>query len=148
LGVLSLAEEMWEQAVEKYLALDRGLFLNPQYLIGEPGVWEANPDFLAISFPENMVWMVEVTKTPGPRLFGKVSSFEQDYSWRIREQLVGHKIIREAEGPSSWTIGLWIFAPSVDLPKLEGKATQAGLLNYKATALEDTIKPAWDKRFR
>jgi hypothetical protein len=41
-----------EQAVKIYLAMDRGLFLNPQYLIGTPGEWEANPDFLALEFPE------------------------------------------------------------------------------------------------
>ncbi len=30
--------DFWEEAVETYLAIDRGVFLNPQYLIGEPGV--------------------------------------------------------------------------------------------------------------
>jgi hypothetical protein len=56
-----MAENIREQAVETYLAIDRGLFLNPQYLIGTPGEWEANPDFLAICFPDKTVWMVEVT---------------------------------------------------------------------------------------
>ena len=35
-----MAGDIWEQAVETYLCMDRGLFLNPQYLIGTPGVWE------------------------------------------------------------------------------------------------------------
>jgi len=53
--------------------LDRGLSLNPQYLVGEPGIWEGNPDFLAIQFPENLVWMVEVSKSPGDPLYRKIA---------------------------------------------------------------------------
>src|SRR5208337_815692 len=103
-----MAEGIWEQAVETYLAIDRGVFLNPQYLIGEPGVWEANPDFLALSFPDKTVWMVEVTKAPRHSLFQKISSFEVDYAPRIRDQLVRHTVI-PSDGP--WEIGLWLFVP-------------------------------------
>ncbi len=143
-----MAEGFWEQAVETYLALDRGLFLNPQYLIGEPGVWEANPDFLAINFPENMVWMVEVTKTPRVALFNKISGFEQDYSWRIREQLVRYKIIRDECNSHNWAIGFWVFAPMTDLPNLENRLKAGGVKSYQATSLEETTFPSWEKRFR
>ncbi len=143
-----MAEGFWEQAVETYLALDRGLFLNPQYLIGEPGIWEANPDFLAISFPENMVWMVEVTKTPGGGLFSKISAFESDYPWRIREQLARHRVIRDEGNSVNWNIGLWIFAPAAVLPKLENRAKAAGVRSYQATPLEETTFPSWERRFR
>jgi len=143
-----LAEGFWEQAVETYLALDRGLFLNPQYLIGEPGVWEAYPDFLAISFPENIVWMVEVTKTPSAGLFNKLSAFEKDYSWRIREQLVRHRIIRGEGDSINWTIGVWIVAPQAALPKLENRLKAAGVKSYQVASLEETTFPSWEKRFR
>jgi len=143
-----LAEGLWEQAVETYLALDRGLFLNPQYLIGEPGVWEASPDFLAISFPENVAWMVEVTKTPNARLFNKISAFEQDYSWRIREQLVRHRVVRDDGEFINWTIGFWMFAPAADLPNLKKRSKAAGVKSYQTTPLEETTFPSWEKRFR
>ena len=143
-----MAEGFWEQAVETYLTLDRGLFLNPQYLIGESRVWEANPDFLAIRFPESEVWMVEVTKTPATKLFDKISAFEQQYSWRIREQLTRHKIIRADNISPDWKIGLWIFAPSKTLPKLKEKAVASGIDEFKTTSLEDTTFPSWDERFR
>ncbi len=100
-----MAEGFWEQAVETYLTLDCGLFLNPQYLIGEPKIWEACPDFLAISFPENMVWVVEVTKAPRPRLFNNMKIFETEYSPRIKEQLVRHKVIRDEGADEIWGIG-------------------------------------------
>ncbi len=81
-----MAERMWEQAVETYLSINRGIFLNPQYLIGQPGVWEANPDFLALDFPAKTAWMVEVTISP-TGLYIKISNFEAEYAPRIREQL-------------------------------------------------------------
>ncbi|MCR6733392.1 MAG: hypothetical protein NVV83_04560 [Afipia sp.] len=60
-----MAEGFWEQAVENYLKADRGMFLNGQYLIGEPNGWKAEPDFLAINFPNNEIWVVEVTASAG-----------------------------------------------------------------------------------
>ena len=92
--------------------------------------------------------MVEVTKTPAARLFNKISTFEQDYSPRIREQLMRHKIIRGEGDSNNWNIGLWILAPMAALPRLKNKAVAAGVESYQATPLEETTFPSWDKRFR
>ena len=56
--------DIWEQAVEIYLAMDRGLFLNPQYLIGTPMYGKPIQTFLLLEFPERRAWMIEVTKAP------------------------------------------------------------------------------------
>ena len=143
-----MAGDFWEQAVETYLAIDRGLFLNPQYLIGTPGEWEANPDFLAVAFPDSTVWMVEVTKSPRGSLFGKIDNFEREYARRIKEQLRKHLVIRGDEAWAEWAIGLWIFAPATALPKLEDRMGAAGVQKWLVTPLEKTIAPAWDDRFR
>ena len=141
--------DIWEQAVEIYLAMDRGIFLNPQYLIGTPGVWEANPDFLALEFPERRAWMVEVTKAPRARLFDKIKAFEGEYVPRIREQLVTHKVVPSESTIDDWAIGLWVFAPERTIAKLDGCMVAAGVKMPKVTPLEDTMKPsAWDDRFR
>jgi hypothetical protein len=143
-----MAEGIWEQAVETFLTIDRGLFLNPQYLVGEPGKWEANPDFLALCFPDNAAWMVEVTKAPRGSLFNKISLFERDYAPTIRGQLVQHQVIREENSELKWTVGLWIFAPAEWKPKLEDKLRAASVGKFRVTSLEDTTFPSWDARFR
>jgi hypothetical protein len=141
--------DIWEQAVETYLAMDRGIFLNPQYLIGEPNVWEANPDFLALEFPEKRVWMVEVTKAPRVGLFDKIKKFEVDYAPRIKAQLEIHKVVQSESEIGGWAIGLWIFAPQATLASLETRMLTAAVKARKVTALEDTLAPsAWDFRFR
>jgi hypothetical protein len=129
--------------------MDRGLFLNPQYLIGTPGVWEANPDFLALEFPEGRVWMVEVTKGPRINLLNKIRTFESDYAPRIKEQLEKHKVVHSESHANEWAIGLWVFAPQTALTNLESRIQAAGVKTSKVTALEDTMAPsAWDSRFR
>ncbi|MBV9747420.1 MAG: hypothetical protein JO157_01275 [Acetobacteraceae bacterium] len=143
-----MAGDFWEQAVETYLALDRWLFLNPQYLIGTPGVWEANPDFLAVAFPDNTVWMVEVTKSPRGSLFGKIDSFEHEYVPKIKDQLREHRVIRGDEAWAEWAVGLWIFAPDTALSKLESRMRAAGVQKWLVTSLEKTTAPAWEDRFR
>jgi hypothetical protein len=143
-----MAEGFWEQATETYLAIDRGLFLNPQYLIGTPGRWEANPDFLAINFPENIVWMVEVTKAPSKRLFGKIDQFEQEYVPRIKDQLLQHRVIRGENPWDEWVVGLWVFVPAAAKRKLEDRMQSAGVPKFQVTPLEETTFPPWDERFR
>jgi hypothetical protein len=145
-----MASDIWEQAVETYLAIDRGLFLNPQYLIGTPNVWEANPDFLALVFPEKVAWMVEVTKAPRSALFDKVRDFERDYAPRIRDQLEKSGVIRRPQsGDDTWAIGLWVFAPEATLPRIQQAMERAGVHKHCVTALEETLKPsAWENRFR
>jgi hypothetical protein len=141
--------DIWEQAVEIYLAMDRGLFLNPQYLIGTPGVWEANPDFLALEFPDRRAWMVEVTKAPRLSLFNKIRAFEGDYVRRIKEQLEKHKVILSKSPADEWAIGLWVFAPEKTLADLKSRMRDVGVKTSEVTALEDTLAPsAWDSRFR
>jgi len=140
-----MAEGFWEQAVETYLAIDRGVFLNPQYLIGEPGIWEANTDFLALCFPDKTAWMVEVTKTPSSRLFGKLSTFEIDYSPRIRDQLTRHAVIT---AESRWDIGLWLFVPRDWQTRIKERSREANIGKFLVTPLEDTTFPSWDQRFR
>lgn len=104
-----MAGDIWEQAVEIYLALDRGLFLNPEYLVGTPGEWEGYPDFVAICFPEKTAWMVEVTRA-ARGLGRKISEFSKDYSTRIREQLIRHQVIPPHD--ADWKFGFWAFVPS------------------------------------
>jgi hypothetical protein len=141
--------DIWEQAVETYLAMDRGLFLNPQYLIGTPGVWEANPDFLALEFPERRAWMVEVTKTPGLSLFNKIKEFEDKYVQRIKEQLEKHKVIPSESPGNECAIGLWVFAPEKALPNVKTRMRDAGVKTSEVTTLEETLAPSvWDSRFR
>ncbi|MGO9430784.1 hypothetical protein [Rhodoblastus sp.] len=143
-----MAGDIWEQAVETFLAMDRGMFVNPQYLIGTPNVWEANPDFMALAFPEKTAWMVEVTKRPRASLFDKIRDFEKDYAPRIRHQLQSMDVIRESVS-EEWKIGLWIFAPKMDLEILKSKAQTCGVQTYRSTSLEETLDPsAWDTRFR
>jgi len=143
-----MAGDIWEQAVETYLAMDRGLFLNPQYLIGTPNVWEANPDFMALAFPEKTAWMVEVTKRPRVSLFNKIRDFEKEYFPRIRHQLQGMDVIHDGVA-AEWKIGLWIFAPKMELEKLKSKAQKCSVQNYRFTSLEETLDPsAWNTRFR
>lgn len=143
-----MAGDIWEQAVENYLATDRGLFLNPQYLVGKPGEWEAVPDFLAVAFPDSAVWMVEVTKAPKGRLFGKFDAFEKDYVPRIKEQMQTHLVVRGDDPWSQWTVGLWVFAPAATLPGVKSRMDSAGVQKKLTTALEDTLIPNWDVRFR
>ena len=141
--------DIWEQAVETYLAMDRGIFLNPQYLIGTPGEWEACPDFLALEFPERRAWMVEVTKAPRTTLFNKISGFEGEYVPRIRAQLVSHNVVPSESHVDDWAIGLWVFAPERTVANLERRMEEAGVGTRKITPLEDTLKlSAWDDRFR
>src|SRR4051794_15123895 len=129
--------DFWEQAVANYLALDQGLFINPQYLVGVPGTWEAYADFLAIEFPENAVWMTEVTQRPGDSLFRKIKGFEADYLPRIKEQLISHRIIRDGN-LEEWSVGFWVFARREQLPQLETLMGNAGVQKFRLTALEDT----------
>jgi hypothetical protein len=141
--------DIWEQAVETYLTMDRGVFVSPQYLIGKQGVWEANPDFLALQFPERRAWMVEVTKTPRPPLFNKIKAFEGDYVQRIKEQLETLKVLPSESPAAEWAIGLWVFAPEKTLEALKTRMRDAGVNTSQVTALEDTLKPsAWESRFR
>lgn len=49
-----MAENICEQMVETYLAFDRRVFLHPQYFIGEQNGWNAEIDFLAICFWEQL----------------------------------------------------------------------------------------------
>ena len=143
-----MAGDFWEQAVETFLTIDRGLFLNPQYLVGEPEVWEANADFLAISFPDSIVWMVEVTKSPRGGLFSKIKAFENDYAPRIRHQLQQHRVVRGDDPWTEWTVGLWVFAPGTAQANLESRMRTAGIKRPLVTPLEHTVSPDWNARFR
>ncbi len=143
-----MAGDIWEQAVETYLATDRGLFLNPQYLIGTPGVWEANPDFLAIAFPDRAIWMVEVTKSPRGGLYGKIEAFEGEYAPKIRDQMQLHRVVHEENPWAEWSVGLWIFAPEAALSALEARISRGGVQKWLTTSLESTLKPNWEVRFR
>jgi hypothetical protein len=129
--------------------MDRGMFLNPQYLVGEPSVWTANPDFLALEFPERRAWMVEVSKYPQASLFNKIKMFKEEYVHRIRAQLENHKVLQRESSADDWSIGLWIFVPQTALAGLERRMQAADVEPRKVTALEDTLAPsAWGSRFR
>ncbi|GGF19198.1 hypothetical protein GCM10011611_26370 [Aliidongia dinghuensis] len=144
-----MAGDIWEMAVEEYLTMDRGLFLNPQYVIGTPGEWEASADFLALAFPERIAWMVEVTKAPRPALYSKIKGFESDYAPRIREGLARHKVVPAGGAPADWRIGLWIFAPKTALTNIKEQMEKAAVQLHDVTALDDTLaSDAWGKRFR
>ncbi|MGO9848866.1 MAG: hypothetical protein ACLPKT_20380 [Methylocella sp.] len=141
-----MAGDIWEQAVETYLAMDRWLFLNPEYFIGEPKVWESYADFLAICVPDKTAWMVEVTKRAAG-LRDKIEKFSKDYEGRIRKQLITAQII--PEGDTGWKIGFWAFVPRDGCKETEDRLRKAALQVFKVTALEETLEPsAWDKRFR
>ena len=116
--------DIYEEIVGSYLTIDRGLFLNGQYLVGEQGEWEAYPDFLAISFPENAVWVVEVTKTPGRGLINVINNFQQEYVPRIQDQLVRHRVIRD--DIAAWGIGLWIFSRAQYQANIDGRLANSG----------------------
>jgi len=141
-----MAGDIWEQAVETYLAIDRGLFLNPEYLVGTPGEWEGYPDFLAICFPEKTAWMVEVTRA-AKGLSRKISEFSKDYSSRIQEQLVRHQVI--PPGDTDWKCGFWAFVPKQDCEDVRSRLRNANVQYSEVTALEETLDPtAWNRRFR
>jgi hypothetical protein len=141
--------DIWEDAVETYLAMDRGLLLNPQYLIKDDNNWEACPDFLAIEFHKDTAWMVEVTKSPRKVLFEKISDFKKDYVPRILSQLKTHKIIRDSDNLSDWKIGFWIFVPGKDVETVKNEMEKAAIDPFEVTRLEDTLSPdAWSKRYR
>ena len=143
-----MAGDIWEQAVETYLALDRGMFLNPEYLVGTPNLWESYADFLALDFPNRRVWMVEVTKAPRTGLFAKINAFNEEYAPKIREQLQRLNVI-SGDDPDGWTIGLWVFAPGTTVASLKNRLQTAGVQMADVTALEDTLAPsAWEHRFR
>src|SRR5580658_7920304 len=97
--------DILELAVETYLAADRGVFLNPDYLVGTANVWEARADFLALDFPNRQAWMVEVTKAP--KLSDKINKFDGEYATRIMEQLEKNQRIRVGSAADEWQIGLW-----------------------------------------
>lgn len=139
-----MANDFWEQAVETFLTIDRGLFVNPQYVIGKPGSWEASADFLALEFPASQAWMVEVTRSPGPGLKAKVVSFANDYEHRIRSQLERHLVKPSAE---EWDIGLWLFAPNQAQKTVTSWMKETGK-KFRFTALELTTFPDWDSRWR
>ena len=140
-----MAENFWEQGVEIYLAIDRGVFISPQYLIGEPKGWKAYADFLALSFPDRTAWMVEVTTNPAKKLSDKVSQFEAEYSPRIRNQLVEHKVLSADAG---WQIGLWPFVPEAWEAQVEEWLRKANVAKYRVTTLNNAVFPDWDSRFR
>ena len=140
-----MAENIWEQAVETYLAIDRGLFLNSQYLIGTPGEWEAYPDFLAICFPDKTAWMVEVT-TRAIGLNHKINEFAV-YAKRIQDQLVRHCVI--PVGGGDWKLRFWAFVPERDCEAVRNRFKSAGTQLSLVTPLEVTMNPSllWE-RFR
>jgi hypothetical protein len=148
-----MADDIWERAVETYLTIDRGLFLNPQYLIGAPNDWNACADLLAVEFCKRHAWMVEVTTAPGYRLFSKIKAFENEYVCRIRSQLERHKVITNET--SAWVIGLWIFAPRERLDYVKRRLDGAGIVTNRVTCLEETVAldaetkgKVWNSRFR
>jgi len=144
-----MAEYIWELAVAEYLAHDRGVFLNPQYLIGTPNEWEAYADFLALDFPKRQAWMVEVTTAPGRKIFAKISQFQSEYAPRIRVQLKNSQVIKGENPECEWTIGLWVFAPGASLTKIQSRMDVACIQPSVVTALLDTLAPsAWSDRFR
>lgn len=144
-----MAEGFWEQAVEVYLTLDRGLFLNSQYLVGEPNEWNSDIDFLALRFPESEVWMVEVTKAdPSNSLFPKITNFDEHYVPRIKGQLVEKEVIREQDPWTKWRIGLWVFVRDVYTAKTRMHLERSGVIGHRITRLEDVSFPSWDDRFR
>jgi hypothetical protein len=145
-GEIAVDERLWELAVETYLAHDRGLFLNPQYWVGEPGVWDAYPDFVAINFPDSIAWMVEVTTSPRESLFAKIRQFENKYVPRIKEQLLKYRVIRTNE--PGWTIGLWIFAPSKRREVLDRQLRAGGVQKFQLAPLEDAAFPPSTDLFR
>ena len=138
--------DILEQIVETYLTINRGTFVSPQYLVGEPKVWESNPDFVAISFSENIAWMVEVTRTPNRGLYDKITQFNEQYIPRIRKQLESHKVIRDWD-EAHWNIGFWVFVPSKQKLAVENRLEKAGVLKKEVTPLEETMFPTWEKRF-
>ena len=141
-----MSEHIWQQAVETYLAIDRGLFLNPQYLIGMPGEWEAYPDFVAICFPDKIVWMVEVT-TMAVGLNHQIAKFSLEYKCRIRAQLIRHLVISERS--EHWKFGFWAFVPEHNCEAVRTRLKSAGVELSLVTPLEDTMKPSfWEARFR
>ncbi len=142
-----MAEGVWEQLVETYLAIDRGCFLNPQYIVEGPEKWRAEPDFLAVNFPDNEVWMVEVTKAPYG-LKGKISEFEKDYIPKIREQLIRHRVIRDIDADPKWTFGFWIFTIEKEKSWVEGALSAACIATSRVTALEEIAFPKWEMRYR
>jgi hypothetical protein len=141
-----VAEGVYEQLVETYLCLDRSLFVNSQYLVGEHKIWEAYPDFLAIDFLKSQIWMVEVSKAPQGKMFEKIRHFETDYVHRIARQLAVHRVIRD--DLSEWQVGFWAFVPKAEEAATRSRFVTANVPHYEVTPLEEIFFPSWDKRFR
>ena len=129
--------DLFELAVQLYIARDRGYFLSPQYLVGERSVWEACPDFLAINFPNAEVWMVEVTKAPGHKIHSKLTTFKDELQPRIERQLRSHLVISEDR---NWTFGIWLFVPR----KFEPKFAALQDPHLRVTSLEEAVFPIDD----
>jgi hypothetical protein len=140
-----MAENVYEQLVETYLAMDTGLFLNPQYSVCD-SKWEACVDFLAICFREKTAWMVEVTRGYG-RLNSKIAEFGRDYEPRIRAQLISDKVIFKGVA-DDWKIGFWAFVPEDECKNIQTRLEQAGVWPRKVEPLETVLSlKAGDHRF-
>ena len=129
--------DVWEQIVETYLASNRGMFLNPQYLVGEKGNGVVSR-LLALDFPAKEAWMVEVTKTPREKLLGKIDQFTADLLPRIRDQLVRNEVIL---ADAHWGIGCWVFTPRAWETRVKERMERAHIVKYLVTPLEDAVPP-------
>ncbi len=141
-----MAENVYEQVVETYLAMKRGLFLHPHYFVGEQNGWKAEIDFLAICFRETTAWMVEVTRAYG-RLNSKIAEFVRDYEPRIRNQLISDEVISK-DAANRWKIGFWAFVPEDECQNVQKRLEQAGVSLFKVEPLENALSlKARDHRF-
>jgi hypothetical protein len=139
-------DAIWEIAAMTYLTWDRGLFLNPQYQVGEPGVWISDADFLALDFRAGEAWMVEVTRDPSG-LRDKIAQFEAEYAPRIERQLRDHEVVCSR---GAWNIGLWVFCPVGSRSSVTARVDAAKLRRFRFTSTEETVAPGsgYTERFR
>jgi hypothetical protein len=144
-------EHQWEQAVEHYLTVDRGIFVSPKYLVGERGGWERWPDFLAVDFRNRCVWTVEVTVGNGDNAVERAVTYDADYVPRIKAQLVANSVVTlPAENDwREWSFGFWLFAPTHSCDRIRRRVAHLPLKS-QITALEEVAFEWqwWDERFR
>jgi hypothetical protein len=143
-----MSEDFWEQVVENYLTLDRGVFVNPQYMIGDCK-WDAHPDLVAINFRDSEIWMIEVTIGDARGLIEKAVQFDREYIPRLQAQFLEHQIITDESAWKTWRIGMWAFVKMSEKVKVEKRLLNS-VRDGRVTALEDIAFPwvYWNARFR
>ena len=126
--------DIWEELVLDYLTLDRRVFVQPQYGLGD-NTWAASLDFLALDFAKKTIWVCEVSG--GSSGFdAKCAQFTDEYMPRIRHELRQTAPMLDLD---NWTFGMWLFVPNKNVDWARGLLDKNSLSKSEVTAFEDIV---------